>query len=111
MYWKFRVATKEYQNCLPWCCSDCLCAFVTEFWRSKSNLYMVDRAGVIHSEREDLNQYKAQFINDGGARTLMEAMSGADVFVGLASANLLPAEYLPVQLRRSITGAERGVAA
>lgn len=60
----------------------------------KSNLYMVDRTGVIHSTREDLNQYKAQFVNDGGPRTLMEAMTGADVFVGLSGANLLPAEAL-----------------
>lgn len=60
----------------------------------KSNLYMVDRTGVIHSAREDLNQYKAQFVNDGGPRTLMEAMNGADVFVGLSGANLLPAETL-----------------
>jgi malate dehydrogenase (oxaloacetate-decarboxylating)(NADP+) len=60
----------------------------------KSNLYMVDRVGVIHSAREDLNQYKAQFVNDGGPRTLMDAMTGADVFVGLSGANLLPAEAL-----------------
>lgn len=60
----------------------------------KSNLYMVDRSGVIHSARENLNQYKAQFVNDGGPRTLMEAMNGADVFVGLSGANLLPAEAL-----------------
>jgi malate dehydrogenase (oxaloacetate-decarboxylating)(NADP+) len=60
----------------------------------KSNLYMVDRTGVIHSAREDLNQYKAQFVNNGGPRTLMEAMNGADVFVGLSGANLLPAEAL-----------------
>ncbi len=60
----------------------------------KSNLYMVDRTGVIHSAREVLNQYKAQFVNDGGPRTLMEAMNGADVFVGLSGANLLPAEAL-----------------
>src|SRR5450830_1075824 len=46
----------------------------------KSNLYMVDRTGVIHSARKDLNPYKAQFVNDGGPLTLMEAMSGADVF-------------------------------
>ncbi|KPN90548.1 malic enzyme-like NAD(P)-binding protein [Pseudomonas nunensis] len=60
----------------------------------RRNLYMVDRIGVIHSAREGLNQYKAQFINDGGPRTLMEAMKGADVFVGLSGANLLPAEAL-----------------
>lgn len=60
----------------------------------KSNLYMVDRVGVIHSAREDLNQYKEQFANDGGPRSLMDAMQGADVFVGLSGANLLSAEAL-----------------
>jgi malate dehydrogenase (oxaloacetate-decarboxylating)(NADP+) len=60
----------------------------------RCNLYMVDRVGVIHSAREDLNQYKKQFVNDGGPRTLMDAMQGADVFVGLSGANLLPVEAL-----------------
>lgn len=68
----------------------------------KSNLYMVDRIGVIHSAREDLNQYKAQFVNDGGPRTLMEAMNGADVFVGLSGANLLPAEALAAMAPKPI---------
>ncbi|NMX52695.1 malic enzyme-like NAD(P)-binding protein [Pseudomonas veronii] len=68
----------------------------------KSNLYMVDRTGVIHSARKDLNQYKAQFVNDGGPRTLMEAMNGADVFVGLSGANLLPAEALAAMAPKPI---------
>lgn len=71
----------------------CMCLLLS-LGAQKSNLYMVDRTGVIHSAREDLNQYKAQFVNDGGPRTLMEAMNGADVFVGLSGANLLPAEAL-----------------
>lgn len=68
----------------------------------KSNLYMVDRTGVIHSARKDLNQYKAQFVNDGGPCTLMEAMNGADVFVGLSGANLLPAEALAAMAPKPI---------
>jgi malate dehydrogenase (oxaloacetate-decarboxylating)(NADP+) len=68
----------------------------------KSNLYMVDRTGVIHSARKDLNPYKAQFVNDGGPLTLMEAMSGADVFVGLSGANLLPAQALAAMAPRPI---------
>lgn len=68
----------------------------------KGNLYMVDRTGVIHSARKDLNQYKAQFVNDGGPRTLMEAMNGADVFVGLSGANLLPAEALAAMAPKPI---------
>jgi len=68
----------------------------------KSNLYMVDRTGVIHSARKDLNPYKAQFVNDGGPLTLMEAMSGADVFVGLSGANLLPAQALAAMAPKPI---------
>jgi malate dehydrogenase (oxaloacetate-decarboxylating)(NADP+) len=60
----------------------------------KRNMYMVDRTGVIHSARKDLNIYKEQFINDSGPLTLSEAMDGADVFLGLSGANLLSPESL-----------------
>jgi malate dehydrogenase (oxaloacetate-decarboxylating)(NADP+) len=53
------------------------------------NLYMLDRSGVIHSGRPELSAFKRPFVNDGGARTLMDAMEGADVFIGLSGANLL----------------------
>lgn len=57
------------------------------------NIYMLDRKGVIHSGRDDLNEYKAIFATETDKRTLADAMKGADVFVGLSGANLLqPAE-------------------
>ncbi len=58
------------------------------------NIYMVDRKGVIHSGRDDLNQYKAAFAHDTDRHTLEQAMEGADVFVGLSGPNLLSAENL-----------------
>ena len=58
------------------------------------NILMLDRKGVIHSGREDLNQYKAMFANDTDKRTLADACDGADVFVGLSGPNLFPAEAL-----------------
>ena len=58
------------------------------------NIYMIDRKGVIHSGRDDLNQYKAIFAHETNRRTLADAMEGADVFVGLSGANLLSAEDL-----------------
>ncbi|MCO6058995.1 malate dehydrogenase [Pseudomonas sp. MOB-449] len=61
---------------------------------NKSNLYMVDRQGVIHSDRDGLNRYKQEFVNDSGARTLQDALQGADVFLGLSGANLLTPEAL-----------------
>ncbi|MBZ9540160.1 malate dehydrogenase [Modicisalibacter tunisiensis] len=60
------------------------------------NIYMLDRKGVIHSGRDDLNQYKAMFATETDKRTLDEAIDGADVFVGLSGPNLLS----PDQLRR-----------
>ncbi|HEY8330783.1 MAG TPA: malic enzyme-like NAD(P)-binding protein [Pseudomonas sp.] len=58
------------------------------------NIFMIDRKGVIHAGRDDLNQYKSVFAHETDKRTLSDAMEGADVFVGLSGANLLPAEDL-----------------
>ncbi|MED5608687.1 malate dehydrogenase (oxaloacetate-decarboxylating)(NADP+) [Pseudomonas delhiensis] len=58
------------------------------------NIYMIDRQGVIHAGRSDLNQYKAVFATETDKRTLDDALDGADVFVGLSGANLLSAEGL-----------------
>ena len=52
----------------------------------RENLYMIDRKGVIHRGRDDLNQYKAMFAVDTEARTLADACEGADVFLGLSGA-------------------------
>ena len=57
------------------------------------NISMIDRKGVIHAGRDDLNEYKAIFATETDKRTLADAMKGADVFVGLSGPNLLqPAE-------------------
>ncbi|MGE4533264.1 malic enzyme-like NAD(P)-binding protein [Halomonas sp.] len=58
------------------------------------NIYMLDRKGVIHSGREDLNQYKAMFATETDKRTLGDAIDGADVFLGLSGPNLLSPEQL-----------------
>ncbi|MAX32987.1 MAG: malate dehydrogenase [Halomonadaceae bacterium] len=58
------------------------------------NIFMLDRKGVIHSGREDLNQYKAMFATETERRTLDDAIDGADVFVGLSGPNLLSPEQL-----------------
>ena len=58
------------------------------------NIFMLDRKGVIHSGRDDLNQYKAMFANDTDKRTLDDAIDGADVFLGLSGPDLLTADQL-----------------
>jgi len=59
------------------------------------NLLMLDQQGVIYQGREEsMNQWKSAHAVNTTRRTLEEALDGADVFLGLASANSLPVEYL-----------------
>ena len=53
------------------------------------NVIMCDRKGVIHKGRSDLDQFKSAHAVDTEARTLKEALVGADVFLGLSAAGAL----------------------
>ncbi|AJD46759.1 malic enzyme [Isoalcanivorax pacificus W11-5] len=55
----------------------------------KDNILMLDRKGVIHSRRDDLNQYKAAFAVDTDKRTLADALKDADVFIGVSGPDML----------------------
>ncbi|MFC3851685.1 malic enzyme-like NAD(P)-binding protein [Salinispirillum marinum] len=58
------------------------------------NILMLDRSGVIHSGRTDLNEYKKEFAVDTDRRTLADALDGADIFLGLSGPDLLSPELL-----------------
>lgn len=60
----------------------------------REKIYMLDRKGVIHTRRDDINEYKKQFANNTDKRTLDDAIDGADVFVGVSGPDLLAAEQL-----------------
>ncbi len=65
-----------------------------EFWIrlgvKRENVTMVDTKGVVYKGRaEGMNPYKARFAQDTKARTLAEAVKGADVFLGLSVKDLL----------------------
>ncbi len=60
----------------------------------KENVVMVDSKGVINNKRNDINKYKKEWITDRDINTLAEAVSGADVFLGLSVANMLTKEML-----------------
>ncbi len=56
----------------------------------RENIVMLDRAGVIYKGRDQhMNQYKERWASDTDARTLEDAMKGADVFMGLSTGNIL----------------------
>ncbi|HEX8978606.1 MAG TPA: malic enzyme-like NAD(P)-binding protein [Parasulfuritortus sp.] len=60
----------------------------------KENMTLVDSKGVIHSGRTDLNVYKQEFAKDTDMRTLADAMTGADVFIGVSGPNLVTGDDL-----------------
>lgn len=66
------------------------------------NLLMVDRAGVIHSERRDLNSYKQLFAIKTDKRTLSEALTDADVFIGVSGPDLLTPDMLTLMAKNPI---------
>jgi malate dehydrogenase (oxaloacetate-decarboxylating)(NADP+) len=68
----------------------------------KENLSLVDRSGVIHSGRDDLNVYKREFAVDTPKRTLADAMQGADVFIGLSGPDLVTEEMLAIMAARPV---------
>ncbi|RDH46270.1 malic enzyme-like NAD(P)-binding protein [Zooshikella ganghwensis] len=70
------------------------CKLLISCGMKPENIYMLDRKGVIHSGRHDLNQYKAAFANETSKRTLDDAIDAADVFLGLSGPNLLSPEQL-----------------
>jgi malate dehydrogenase (oxaloacetate-decarboxylating)(NADP+) len=60
----------------------------------KENIVMVDSKGIINRKRKDLNKFKQEFITDRDIDTLAEAVKGADLFLGLSTANMLSKEML-----------------
>ena len=53
------------------------------------NIIMLDSRGVLHTERNDINEVKMKFARETSVRTLAEAMEGADLFLGLSIGNVV----------------------
>ncbi|MBC7158423.1 MAG: NADP-dependent malic enzyme [Porphyrobacter sp.] len=67
-----------------------------------ANVIMCDRSGVIHRGRGDLDQWKSAHAVDTDARTLEEALVGADIFLGLSAAGALKPEWVARMAARPI---------
>jgi malate dehydrogenase (oxaloacetate-decarboxylating)(NADP+) len=67
------------------------------------NITMCDSAGVIYKGRaKGMNAYKERFARDTDLRTLDQAMKGADVFVGVSTANCVSQAMLRSMADRPI---------
>lgn len=68
----------------------------------RENVLALDRDGVIHSGRTDLDEAKQRYACDTDARTLAEIVEGADIFLGLSAGGILTAEMVDSMARQPI---------
>ena len=73
-----------------------------EMGARKENILVLDRKGVIHSRRDDLNQYKAALANDTDKRTLNDAVEDADGFIGVSGPDMLTPEMVKTMAPKPI---------
>ncbi len=74
-------------------CIDLLCAMGLK----PANVTLTDIKGVIYAGRDpDMLPNMANYANETNARTLAEALPGADIFLGLSAPRVLKAEWLPL---------------
>ena len=69
---------------------------------TRENIVMCDHKGVIYQGREGLDEFKQRFAGDTKARSLAEALQGADVFVGLSVAGIVTGEMLQGMAKRPV---------
>jgi len=69
----------------------------------RENVIVCDIAGVVYQGRsEEMDEYKARFAAATQARTLQQALEGADVFLGLSAAGVLKPEWLPAMAEQPL---------
>lgn len=68
----------------------------------KENLLLVDRAGVVHTHRKDINNYKKQFAVETSKHSLADALVAADVFIGVSGPDVMTAQMLQTMAAKPI---------
>ncbi|MFL5570868.1 MAG: NADP-dependent malic enzyme [Gemmatimonadaceae bacterium] len=69
----------------------------------RENILLTDRQGVVYDGRPgQLDPYKAKFANKTKARTIADALNGADVFVGLSVAGAINGEMVAKMAKKPI---------
>ncbi len=69
----------------------------------RENILLTDRQGVVYEGRPgELDPYKAKFASKTRARSVAEALAGADVFVGLSVAGAITGEMVAKMAKKPI---------
>lgn len=73
-----------------------------ELGAKRENILLVDTKGVVEDSRTDLSAFKRAYARTTKLRTLSDALRGADVFIGVAAADLLTPDMLRAMADRPI---------
>ena len=68
----------------------------------REHIFMVDSKGVIHTDRDNLDESKARYAQKTDARTLADVVAGADVFLGCSAPGVLTAEMVKTMADKPI---------
>ncbi len=69
----------------------------------RENIFVCDSKGVVHTERADkLDESKRRYAQPTSARTLADAVNGADVFLGCSAAGTLTVDMVKTMTRQPI---------
>lgn len=67
-----------------------------------TDITLVNKSGVLHSGSENVSEEVVDLLRDTDARTLADAVNGADVFIGVSAANALPAELVQTMAAKPV---------
>lgn len=80
----------------------CSCAKLLKLMGA-TDITMVDRSGVLDTDRPDLHDNNRELaIQSGAVKTLADAMQGADVFIGVSAKNALDASLIQSMAKNPI---------
>ncbi|MGB3077373.1 MAG: NADP-dependent malic enzyme, partial [Chitinophagales bacterium] len=68
----------------------------------KENILLIDRTGVIRSDRTKIDKYKKPFATNRNVHTLDDALKDADVFLGLSKGNIVSKEMVKTMAENPI---------
>ncbi|MFZ2315174.1 MAG: malic enzyme-like NAD(P)-binding protein [Gammaproteobacteria bacterium] len=69
---------------------------------AKENMYVVDREGIIHADRKELNDQKKEFAVQTNKRTLADAMHDADIFIGVSGPKLVSSAMVQTMAKNPV---------
>ena len=79
----------------------CACARLLKVMGAQ-HIVMLDKQGVLRADRQDLHDMNRELATTRDIHTLADAMQDADVFIGVSSANALPAELLKTMAKNPV---------